>query len=254
MKKILFATSDVHGCFDELKYALDQAGFMVGNPNHVLVAVGDFFDRGSQQLEVYEFLLGLEETGQLIYILGNHDFMLINLANDLAIATFNYRQNGLKATVDQIFQVERQGDLYSYLKEVSKTQKYKAMVKWLRTKSLYYETEDYIFAHAGIDLSPNWRKTINEETTWTKTWHMFDRSLPTLIDNKILVCGHWHAYRLRTYLRAIEDTREEFDKLENHKMVSGPYGHFIGIDGCTNITKMVNVLVVEQEVNIPKKH
>ena len=248
MNKILFAVGDAHGCYTELKEALDTAGFMVGNPNHILIAVGDMFDRGDEQLEMYTFLRELDEMGQLQYILGNHDMMIINLSSDVPMAVFNYQHNGIKQTIHQIFGIHKHEGNHNYLKTVSRSAKYKEMAKWLRSKKFYFETEDYVFAHAGIPLTLDWRNTIGEDDTWIKTWTMFDDRVVEAVNNKILVCGHWHAFRLREYYNLVKDTLEDFDNVENHKPFAAPHGHFIGIDGCTNYSRMVNVLVVEQNI------
>lgn len=246
MNKTHFAVGDAHGCYTALKTALDEAGFLVGEPNHVLIALGDMFDRGTEQLEMYTFLRDLDDRGQLIYILGNHDLMLTNLRADVAGAVFHYRHNGLKQTIHQIFGVQKYEGIQNYLKTVSRTEKFRQMVGWLRTKKLYFETEDYVFTHAGIPITPNWRDVINEDDTWMKTWQMFDDRVPEAVNNKILVCGHWHAFRLREYYGSVDGSVTDFDNIEHHKPFTAPHGHFIGIDGCTNHTGLVNVLVVSQ--------
>ena len=47
MKKY-FVVSDVHGFYDEMKKALDNAGFDIANPDHIFVSCGDLLDRGRQ--------------------------------------------------------------------------------------------------------------------------------------------------------------------------------------------------------------
>ena len=41
-----FVVSDVHGFYDELLNALDDAGFDSENTDHYLISCGDNFDRG----------------------------------------------------------------------------------------------------------------------------------------------------------------------------------------------------------------
>lgn len=248
MKRILFAVSDLHGCYTELKEALDNAGFQEGNPNHILIAVGDMFDRGSEQKEMYEFLVKLDNSKQLKYILGNHDLMLIDLfKGDTHLAEFNCRRNGLIKTLEQIF-FKRKWSYGRYLSMIRATKEFQDMAKWLMSKPLFLETEDYVFAHAGIPFDDNWRNTMSTDDLWIQTWQMLDDRVPHLVDGKILVCGHWHTIRLRIQFDGLRDNLDEFDYIPNHKMYAAKHGHMIGIDGCTNHSKLVNVLVVQQEM------
>lgn len=253
MKKIYFAVSDIHGCYSALKAALDEAGFQKGNANHILVVVGDAFDRGDEQKELYEFLLELDELEQLEYVLGNHDFMMINLSSDPALAVMNYDSNGLKQTIHQIFGIKKMVSKFNYIKTVSRSEGYRKMAGWLRSKSLFFETEDYVFAHAGIPFNEQWRLWMTENDTWGNTTYMMTEDLSQFIGDKTLICGHWHAIRMRIALGHIKDNLEEWDKPENHSIFHSPFenNNFIAIDGCTNYSGVVNVLVVMQEE--PKK-
>ena len=47
-------------CADALKAALGEAGFDKDNPDHLLVVVGDLFDRGPSNREVLAFLMTIK--------------------------------------------------------------------------------------------------------------------------------------------------------------------------------------------------
>ncbi len=53
--KTYFVCSDIHGYFDEWMESLRQSGFELSNTNHILVVLGDIFDRGRQPKQIYEF-------------------------------------------------------------------------------------------------------------------------------------------------------------------------------------------------------
>ena len=59
MKRKIFAVSDVHGCCEALKRSLEQAGFIANDERFLLVVIGDCFDRGEENREVFEFLKGI---------------------------------------------------------------------------------------------------------------------------------------------------------------------------------------------------
>ena len=51
-----YVTADVHGYFTEFKEALTEAGFFEDAEPHKLIICGDLFDRGSEALQLQEFL------------------------------------------------------------------------------------------------------------------------------------------------------------------------------------------------------
>ena len=73
--KTYFAISDIHSFYDPMKEALDKAGYNKDNPDHILIVVGDCFDRGDQSREVYSFLRSIPEE-RLVLIKGNHEELL----------------------------------------------------------------------------------------------------------------------------------------------------------------------------------
>ena len=54
--KTMFCLSDVHGFFDEMIKALDDAGFDKENNSHIFVHCGDLLDRGEKPLECLKFV------------------------------------------------------------------------------------------------------------------------------------------------------------------------------------------------------
>ena len=51
----LFVVSDVHGFYDYLTRDLKQAGYDDNDENSLLIDCGDFFDRGTHSVEIYEY-------------------------------------------------------------------------------------------------------------------------------------------------------------------------------------------------------
>ncbi|WP_343089369.1 metallophosphoesterase, partial [Methanocalculus natronophilus] len=89
----LFIISDLHGHFTVTKKALVEKGFEEGNKDHHLLCLGDYFDRGSENKAVYEYLTSLKD--QASFILGNHDLFLLEfLEGDFSKADFNALHNG----------------------------------------------------------------------------------------------------------------------------------------------------------------
>ena len=178
-QKTYFVSSDIHGYFDEWMNALSEAGFDKENPNHILIVLGDIFDRGRQPLEIYKFLRNLPKEKRIL-VRGNHEQLLKELANRGFAESHDYH-NG---TVDTIFQLngyhsEKDFD-HCYFKELTEkglnygTNEYQNFkTKWrnkrknLMTNKIiqeildwiesdewcnYYETGRYIFVHSYIPL------------------------------------------------------------------------------------------------------
>ena len=98
MKKKIFAVSDIHGNFPALIEALKDAGFDENNDSHLLVVLGDHFDRGEYSVSVYEYLKKLTDKGKAITIMGNHDLMFIDYLEGTVLDPFNYFRNGERET------------------------------------------------------------------------------------------------------------------------------------------------------------
>ena len=47
MKKY-FVCSDIHGFYKEWMSSLDEVGFDINNNEHILIVLGDIFDRGRE--------------------------------------------------------------------------------------------------------------------------------------------------------------------------------------------------------------
>ena len=78
MKKY-FVFSDVHGEYHKLQCALNEAGFDIANPDHVIISDGDLFDRGPQSKECLDFIVNLLNKGRAFVVMGNHDLRLWEL-------------------------------------------------------------------------------------------------------------------------------------------------------------------------------
>ena len=76
-----YVVSDVHGYFSLMKRALQEKGFFNDKEPHKLILCGDMLDRGEEALEMQEFMLDLLHKGELIFIRGNHEDLMIEMLN-----------------------------------------------------------------------------------------------------------------------------------------------------------------------------
>lgn len=266
MKKKIFATSDIHGNYHALIKALQDAGFDENNDSHLLVVLGDHFDRGTESALVYEYLSRLTEKGKAITIMGNHDLMFIDYLTGKVISPFNYYRNGENETfadflqrtapfeswcmIDEKIEDPTYGDFARWLKIATEDikKKYPNLLNWLENQPYYYETEHYIFTHGAIDTqAEDWHKPNCQKYNYTDwealTWD--DGSFfGSDINNteKTVVIGHFGTDHLRDKYGLKKTYEEDFSILKRDD------GRVIALDSTSIVSDKVNVLVVEDEL------
>jgi len=95
VKRRRLIIGDVHGRYNALRQVLDRAGYDEGND--ILYSVGDFCDRGRDNLSVLEYLSSLSSFRP---VLGNHDAWLQDYLRTGCVLSDNwYSNNGGCMTV-----------------------------------------------------------------------------------------------------------------------------------------------------------
>ena len=149
-----FAVGDIHGCLDKLTMLMEMIDI---DPNKdTLVFMGDYIDRGTHSKEVVDYLISLARRQRNVFFLeGNHERMLQRYLSGTSM--FHFLVNGGQATID------------SYLKNQSNAKDRlipTAHRDFFDNLRLYYETEEYIFVHAG--LKPN--VPLEKQSEWDMLW------------------------------------------------------------------------------------
>ena len=248
--KTYFVSSDIHSFCDEWVIALKDAGLDITNPNHIVVVVGDLFDRGSQSVGCYNFAKELNDLNKLIYIRGNHEDLLFDCVNELqqtgGCASPHHWSNGTVDTVKQLKEFGLLNDVLHFIKDNAIN---------------YYELGDYIFAHAGLPLKLVYENdkpilVINKEASEEEFKnHRWDNPIENLKkgelpNNKIMVVGHWHCFALWHYLYPDKygDFDSDDDLDENFNICKT--NNLIMIDACTVYSCKVNVLKINEKGEI----
>ncbi|MFA7382483.1 MAG: metallophosphoesterase [Desulfurivibrionaceae bacterium] len=139
----IFAIGDIHGCAAKLSLLLKRLPF---DPNRdTLVFLGDYLDRGPQVKEVLEQICRLRREGvRIVPLMGNHEFLLLE-----------YHRTGDQALLPYLRGLGLENTLESYggasLAQLTSLAflppEHRAFLDSLLP---YWETEDYIFVHAGL--------------------------------------------------------------------------------------------------------
>jgi len=134
----IFAIGDIHGCFDKLQALMDKIDINLGND--ILVFIGDYIDRGKHSFEVVEYLIDLKRRFQnIVFLKGNHEEMLEKYLSGFDKLT--YLVNGGQQALDSYMKNCRQTDGPQIPRE---------HLDFFSSLHLFYQTEDYVFVHAGL--------------------------------------------------------------------------------------------------------
>ncbi len=230
-----FVVSDIHGHYKELKEALDSAGFDEDKNN--LIVLGDMFDRGEDSQKVYKYIKRLHDEGKAVVIKGNHELFLleVNDVNEKRIR-FNIERNGFQYTLNSFSEEDVKNRDVEYIKKrINKNNP--GLFSWIEELPFYYETEEYIFVHAGLNLEvKDWHDCDWTKAVWTKTKEFWEMDLEKRGVHKKVVVGHVGTSGLRKYMGLDEKNHSIFFSEDNQK---------IGIDGSVYVTKKLNVFILE---------
>ena len=140
MNKI-FAIGDIHGCLEKLEELMEK--MVVDRQRDTLVFIGDYVDRGKYSREVVDYLIRLQGDYQnVICLRGNHEKMFMDYLEGVNEGL--YLGNGGRATL------ESYGILLSDDIEERKAKIPAEHMKFFQSLLPYYETDQYIFVHAGL--------------------------------------------------------------------------------------------------------
>lgn len=283
MIKDIYVVADVHGFYDELLDSLHNEGYDDNNSDYLLIDLGDFFDRGNQAVEVYNYYKKLTDEGKAIILRGNHTTFLEEFLEGKD-CSFNFAHNGFNKTLDSFLKEasswhtflkyvdtmkeeakEKYGervepileDTYSVPSEIifgiyqdyarEKINKdYPELLKWLQERPYYYETKNYIFTHASIDgTCDDWHNPTYSSYEFWSPWEYL-----TWDD------GSFYGKPIKNTEKTIvvghyhtDGIREKFNISVDgtNSILKSENGKKIFIDTCTPLTHRVNVLTIEKE-------
>ncbi|HEY5393269.1 MAG TPA: metallophosphoesterase family protein [Hanamia sp.] len=167
----IFAIGDIHGCSQTLKKLIFEKLFLT--KNDILYFIGDYIDRGPDSKGVIDCILGLQSDGFKVFPLrGNHEQMMLDSLYDKHAMKL-WMDNGGKTTL-------RSFGINS-LEEID--EKYWS---FFHDTMLCFNTENYIFVHAGLNFK---RKNILEDKEAMLWIRDFAPEQPAL-EHKIMIHGH----------------------------------------------------------------
>lgn len=230
-----FVTSDIHGYYSVLIEELNKQGF--DKNKDTLITLGDNFDRGPENWEIYNFLSTLPNV---ILVRGNHEDCLLELIN----RGFPLNHDFHNKTVDTLCDVMEKYKFnisWDNFENVINTSFYKWLTsdKWVDK----VEFDNLVLTHATYpnEYFPSWK-----ESRWANPYY-------NRVPNKILICGHWFAWLGRDYKNNNRTLNVELEQLrqteEGREDLAKPFidNNLIMLDACTPITKRCNILIYDDK-------
>jgi len=153
----IFAIGDIHGCMDKLDTLMGKIDidFRVDT----LVFLGDYIDRGNSSFEVVSFLITLKRQHEnIIFLKGNHEEMLENYL--AGIDRFTYLSNGGQQTIDSYM---NRGYISGEEELIPEDH-----IHFFRNLDLFYQTDNYIFVHAGLREKVDLEDQLQEDLLWIR--------------------------------------------------------------------------------------
>lgn len=245
--KRYFVVSDIHSFFNQFFVAITDLGFDINNSSDYLIICGDLFDRGPDSKKLLDYLLSIPEE-RLILIRGNHEDLIYDCLEDLKhyhIST-HHISNGTIDTISQLTDINKYDILIGNYKYTTLRRRLSKCLKLIDRAKDYYELDNYIFVHGWIPHVRNYdnlhkcKKAAWKYARWyngMEDWHNGWK-----LEDYIIVCGHWN-----TSFGNFKYHHEGSGQFEN----DSNFGIFeddgiIALDGCTVLSKKVNVKVIEK--------
>lgn len=126
------AIASIHGELKKLNNLLSKIRI---RPDDIFIFLGDYIDRGPNSKEVVDRLIRLSKKNQCVFLIGAHEYTMLNVKND-EYYKWIFENYGGMATVKSYGSYENimkiHGDFFKNL-------------------NLYCYTEKYFFVHAGIN-------------------------------------------------------------------------------------------------------
>lgn len=168
MSNRTIAIGDIHGCHIALESLLP---ILEVTSSDTVVVLGDVVDRGPGTKSAIEQLLKLQETCSLIFLMGNHEEMMLEARDGGAIETAWLRFGG-QETLDSY------GGGYGMIP--------KPHWKFLRSGRDYWETESEVFIHASLEPGVSLEAQTAEWLRWTR---ITGKEPPQECGRRV-ICGH----------------------------------------------------------------
>ena len=186
----IFVVGDIHGCHIFLtqiqKKILDKSNNTSGNK--LLIYLGDYIDRGPKIKETIQALLNFQpDNFQQIFLLGNHEQMMLDFINNVPDSLYLWILNGGNETLNSYGIKGTEFLNNETIRNELVNNIPKNHFQFFNNLTLSYQWGEYFFVHAGIDPDIPLDKQDKNTLIWQRRSKFFSN---TKVFEKIIVHGH----------------------------------------------------------------
>jgi len=167
-----YAISDIHGCVNTFKSALQQINF---SKEDELYLLGDYIDRGPDSKAVIDYIWDLQNRGHHVFCLkGNHEEMMLEGLTKFQTQSA-WKKHGGRETLASFEATEIGTVPYQYM-------------EWMHKLPHFIEVDNYILVHAGLNFKVNDPLDDKQGMLWSRHWYHEIRK--DWLRGRIIVHGH----------------------------------------------------------------
>lgn len=172
----IFAIGDIHGCLFKLKEMMPL--LEIDPVDDTIVFLGDYIDRGPDARGVVDFILSIKKTmNNVICLLGNHEQLFLDYSLKKINRKIFLNNGGMSTLLSYGFTGTRSGKKMNFPE---------SHLQFFNSLYPYYETDDYIFVHAGLLPGTPLEQQDIDDLLWIR-----DEFTASAYDfGKIVVFGH----------------------------------------------------------------
>ena len=136
---------DIHGYATPLKHLLAKLGYteqggVWQHPERQVIFLGDFVDRGPEQVETVRIARAMVDAGQAQAVMGNHEFNAVTWATP---------DPGVPGPCLRSHSAKHRRQHQAYLKQVGEgSSQHRDIIAWFRTLPLYLDLDGLRVVHA----------------------------------------------------------------------------------------------------------
>jgi len=136
---------DIHGHATELKALLTKMDYretdgVWQHPERQVIFLGDFVDRGPEQVETVTIARNMVENGQALAVMGNHEFNAVAWATEDS----QNRDEHLRPHIEKNLKQHR-----AFLEQVGEgSELHHSMIEWFKTLPVYLDLPEFRVVHA----------------------------------------------------------------------------------------------------------
>lgn len=196
----LYVIPDIHGQLDRLKCLCKTILPLRKSDGgkDQLVFLGDYIDRGPKTPELIDYLIEQKEIhkDRIVLLSGNHEQMFLNAIKQSPTSNkyLFWMNNGGAQTLSAYLDRANQhlDNPYELIRTRVKDFIPKNHIEFFNSLLPYYETDEFIFVHAGCDPTVPLKNQTLEELIWDTSLFDFVKAQngKDLSWNKIVVTGH----------------------------------------------------------------